>query len=310
MPAVHLIAGPTAGGKSALALRLAGQICGEIVNADSMQVYRDLRILTARPTPEEEALVPHHLYGVADASEAWSVGRWLAAAREALADIARRGRPAIVAGGTGLYFRALTVGLADMPAVPAALRQESQALFDRLGEAAFRRRLAKVDPEAEARIAPGDRQRLTRAHEVFAAAAVPLSQWQKATTPTLAPGSWRAVVLDPPRAELYRRCDARLAGMIDAGALVEVAALAARGLDPNLPAMKALGMAPFAAHLAGEMSVDDALAAAQRETRRYAKRQLTWFHNQTPDWPRMEALDAQEQWGQLGPPTRDPEPRP
>ncbi|MEO8927573.1 MAG: tRNA (adenosine(37)-N6)-dimethylallyltransferase MiaA [Caulobacteraceae bacterium] len=298
-PPIHLIAGPTASGKSALALRLAGEIGGEIVGADSMQIYRDLAILTARPAAREMALAPHHLYGVADGAEAWSVGRWLGAAREVLADIAGRGRPAIVVGGTGLYLRALTVGLADMPAVPAAAREESQTLFDQLGEASFRRRLAAIDPAAESRIAPGDRQRLTRAHEVFVASAVSLSAWRAATRPVLAPASWRAVVLAPPRADLYGRCAARAAAMIEAGALDEVAALMARRLDPALPAMKALGVAPLAAHLAGEITLAEALAAVQRDTRRYAKRQLTWFRHQTPGWPRIEALDASAQWDQL-----------
>jgi len=202
-------------------------------------------------------------------------------------------------GGTGLYFRGLTVGLANMPAIDSIVRRDTQALYDDLGETLFRRRLAAIDPEAEARIAPNDRRRLTRAHEVFAAAAVPLSTWQKATTPALAPGSWRGVVVEPPRAEVYRRCDARLAAMIDGGALDEVAALLARRLDPRLPAMKAVGLAALSARLAGNISSAEALAAAQRETRRYAKRQLTWFRNQTPDWPRIEALDGERQWGQL-----------
>ena len=284
---IHLIAGPTASGKSAAALRLAREIGGEIVNADSMQLYGDLAILTARPTPEDQSLAPHHLYGVADAGEAWSVGRWLTTARETLADIAGRGRPAIVVGGTGLYFRALTAGLADMPAIPAAVRQESRTLFDRLGEAAFRQRLATIDPQAEARIAGADRQRLTRAHEVFAASGVAFSHWRAGTAAALAPGSWSAIVFEPPRAELYRRCDARLAAMVEAGALEEVAALIARRLDPALPAMKALGVTSFAAHLAGALTLPEALATAQRDTRRYAKRQLTWFRNQTPDWPRV-----------------------
>ncbi|MGI8839170.1 MAG: tRNA (adenosine(37)-N6)-dimethylallyltransferase MiaA [Caulobacteraceae bacterium] len=283
---IHLIAGPTASGKSALALALAADIGGEIVGADSMQIYRDLPILTAQPTPAERTLAPHHLYGVADAAEAWSVGRWLAAARQTLAEIAGRGRPAIVVGGTGLYFRALTEGLADLPPTPPAVRKASQSLFDELGEAGFRRRLAAFDPWAEGRIAPGDRQRLTRAHEVFVASGAPLSAWQNATAPALGPGSWRAVVLKPPRADLYHRCDARLVAMMKAGALNEVAALMARRLGPGLPAMKALGVAPLARHLAGEISAEEALAAAQRDTRRYAKRQLTWFRNQTPAWPR------------------------
>lgn len=285
-PPIHLIAGPTASGKSAAALSLAGEIGGEIVGADSMQLYGDLPILTAQPSAAERSLVAHHLYGIADAGEAWSVGRWVGAARQVLAEIAGRGRPAIVVGGTGLYFRALTVGLADIPPVSAAVRQESQVLFDRLGEAQFRSRLATVDPAAEARIAPADRQRLTRAYEVFAASGVTASQWRVSTAPALAPGSWRAVVLEPPRAELYRRCDARLAAMVEVGALGEVEALVARRLDPDLPAMKALGVTPFAAQLRGEISAEEALEIARRDTRRYAKRQLTWFRNQTPDWPR------------------------
>ena len=284
--AVTLIAGPTAGGKSALALRLARAGGGEIVNADSMQVYADLRVLTARPSPEDEAAAPHHLFGVADAAEAWSVGRWLRAATAALAEIASRARPAFVVGGTGLYFRALTVGLAEVPAVPMRVRAEVQTLYDAIGEPAFRERLDQVDPEAAGRIAGADRQRLTRAYEVFAATGRPLSDWNRETRPVLAPGSWRGLVVEPPRDALYARCDARLAAMLEGGALDEVARLMARGLDPSRPAMKALGVAPFAAHLRGDMGLDEALAQARQDTRRYAKRQITWFRNQAPDWPR------------------------
>ena len=251
-----------------------------------MQIYADLRVLTARPSPRDEALAPHHLFGVADAAEAWSVGRWLRAAQAVLADIAARGRPAIVVGGTGLYFRALTTGLAEVPAVPAAVRRETGALYEALGEAAFRERLAGLDPESAARIAAGDRQRLTRALEVALASGRSLSDWRRDTRPALPPGGWRALVIEPDRQSLYDRCDARLAAMLEAGALEEVARLAARGLDPMLPAMKALGVAPLAAHLRGETSLDAALAQARQDTRRYAKRQLTWFRNQTPDWPR------------------------
>ncbi len=289
---VTLIAGPTAGGKSALALRLAQRTGGEIVNADSMQIYADLRVLTARPDSEDQAIAPHHLFGVADAGEAWSVGRWLEAATAALAAIAARGRPALVVGGTGLYFRALTVGLADLPNVTPATRLEVQALYDRLGEAAFRARLAEVDAAAAGRIAGSDRQRLTRAYEVWVASGRSMADWHARTHPTLPPGSWRGVIVEPHRQTLYDRCDARLAAMLDAGALEEVARLAARGLAPALPAMKALGVAPFAAHLRGEISLDNALAQARQDTRHYAKRQLTWFRNQTPDWPRLENADA------------------
>ncbi len=294
-----LIAGPTASGKSALALNLARRIGGEIVNADSMQIYADLRVLTARPGGQDEAAAPHHLFGVADGAEAWSVGRWLAAARDVLAAIAGRGRPAIVVGGTGLYFRALTVGLAAMPAVPGEVRDRVQALWDRHGEAAFRSALARVDPAAAARIGPGDRQRLTRAYEVFEASGRPLTHWRSSTVPTLAPGAWRGLVLEPDREALFERCDARLAAMVQAGALEEVARLMARRLDAGLPIMKALGVAPFAAQLRGELTAQEALARARTDTRRYAKRQLTWLRNQTPDWPRIRSAEAP--WPAAGP---------
>ena len=176
-PRIWLIAGPTASGKSALALRLARQTGAEIVGADSMQLYRDLRILSASPSAEERAQVPHHLIGIADAADGWSVGRWLRAATETLAEIATRGRPAIVVGGTGLYFRALTQGIADIPHLPAEARRAATADFDALGEAAFRQRLAEHDPAAAARIGPGDRQRLSRAWEVLAATGAPLRDW-------------------------------------------------------------------------------------------------------------------------------------
>jgi tRNA dimethylallyltransferase len=288
---VTLIAGPTASGKSALALRLARSAGGEIVNADSMQVYADLRVLTARPSPQDEAAAPHHLFGVADAAEAWSVGRWLEAATAVIADIAARGRPAIVVGGTGLYFRALTMGLADVPTVPASVRLEAQALYDAIGEAAFRAGVAEVDPLAAERIAAADRQRLMRAHEVYAATGRPLSDWQTRTSPALAPGSWCGLVLEPPRDLVYARCDERLEAMLGAGALDEVARLDGRGLDAKLPAMKALGVAPFAAHLRGDIGLDEALARARQDTRRYAKRQVTWFRHQNADWPRAQSAD-------------------
>jgi tRNA dimethylallyltransferase len=297
---IWLIAGPTASGKSALALRLAEATGAEIVNADSMQLYRDLRILTARPALEEAARVPHHLFGTVDAACGWSVGRWLRAASQVLDDIAQRGRPAVVVGGTGLYFRALTLGLAEIPPVPPQARAEAEADFARLGEPGFRARLAKADPSAAGRIAPGDRQRLVRAWEVYAATGEALSDWQQTGAPVLAAEDWRAVALEPPREALYARCDARLEAMVGEGALAEVEALIARGLDPALPAMKAVGVREFAAHLAGEASLAEALAAAQRETRRYAKRQLTWMRGQMADWPRITAADAADQWRDLG----------
>jgi tRNA dimethylallyltransferase len=298
-PRIWLIAGPTASGKSALALRLARQIGGEIVNADALQLYADLRVLTARPSPEEEAQAPHHLFGVVDAAEGWSVGRWLRAALAAVADIHARGRPAVLVGGTGLYFRALTHGLAEVPDVPPQVRAATAAEFEAMGEAAFRARLAAADPAAEARINPADRQRLTRAWEVFAATGRALSDWQAATDPAIPAGSWNAVALDPPREALFARCDARLEVMVREGALDEVAALAARGLAPDLPAMKAVGYRELAAALAGEVPLSAGLENAQRETRRYAKRQATWLRGQMADWPRLDAIEHESQWRQF-----------
>jgi tRNA dimethylallyltransferase len=298
-PRIWLIAGPTASGKSALALRLAAALGGEIVNADSMQLYADLRVVTARPSVGEEAQAPHHLFGTVDAADGWSVGRWLRAATEVLGQIAARGRPAIVVGGTGLYFRALTHGLADIPKVSAEVRRAAEAEYGTLGEDPFRARLAGADPAAAQRIAPGDRQRLVRAWEVYAATDTPLSDWQATGEPALAPGAWRAVALEPARQALYARCDARLAAMVEAGALDEVRALAARNLDPALPIMKAVGVREFSACLRGETALPQALAAAQQETRRYAKRQTTWMRGQMAGWPRLTEIAAEHQWRQF-----------
>jgi tRNA dimethylallyltransferase len=296
---IWLIAGPTASGKSALALRLARETGGEIVNADALQLYRDLRILSARPSTEEEAAAPHHLFGIADAGDGWSVGRWLEAASAALVEIAARDRTAIVVGGTGLYFRALTEGLADIPPVPRAAHDAAEQAYDVEGEAAVRSALHALDPLAETRISPGDRQRLTRALAVGSATGRPLSAWQAETKPAIAADAWCGVVLAPPRDALYARVDARLTVMARTGAVDEAAALIRRDLDPRLPAMKAVGLRELAASAAGEATLEEAIAAAQQATRRYAKRQLTWFRNQTPEWPRIEAVEPDAQWAEL-----------
>lgn len=293
--ATWLIAGPTAAGKSALALALARAIDGEIVNADAMQVYGDLRVLTGRPTAAEEALAPHHLYGVADAADAWSVGRWLRAARETLVGIAARGRPAIVVGGSGLYLLALTRGLSEMPSVPASLRDKMADRLAAEGEETFRANLARDDPEAAARIGRGDRQRLIRAATVLAATGRSLSRWRTAA-PTVLVADPRALVLCPLREELYRRSDARLAAMVDAGAEDEVAKLLERELSWDLPAMRALGVAAFGARLRGERSATAALELARRDTRRYVKRQMTWLRRYAQDWPVINLSEAHAQW--------------
>ncbi len=283
---ITLIAGPTASGKSRRALEMAETTGAAIINADSQQLYADLRILSARPSAEDEARVPHHLYGVADAAEAWSVGRWTRAVMPLLSELKAMGRPALLVGGTGLYFSALTKGLADIPDVPPEAREEALALYDTEGETAFRLRLATFDPPAEAAIESGDRQRLTRAYAVARATGRSLSDWRASTRPLLAPGASDRLVIEPERAALYAACDARVDAMIAEGALEEVRALTARGLDPALPAMKAVGVRELAAYLAAGTTLADATAAMKQATRNYAKRQLTWFRNQCGDWPR------------------------
>jgi tRNA dimethylallyltransferase len=282
---IALIAGPTASGKSAFALNLARETGGEIVNADSMQIYAGLRVLTAGPSPDELAQAPHHLFGVADAADGWSVGRWLTAAT-AGPGRDRRARPPRHRGRRhGPLFPRPDPRPGRRAAGARDPARDLGPALRRPGRAGVPRRvLAALDPEAEARIEIGDRQRLVRAHAVAVATGKSLTAWQTDTKPALAPGSWRGVVLDPPRAELYDRCDARLGLMVQHGALDEVRAMEARGLDPSLPALKAVGYRELAAHLRGETSLDEALDAARQETRRYAKRQMTWFRNQTPDW--------------------------
>lgn len=285
-PPITLIAGPTASGKSALALKMARETGAVIINADSQQLYADLRILTARPSAEDEGQADHRLYGVAAAADAWSVGRWSRAVMALLQDLRDQHRPAILVGGTGLYFTSLTRGLADIPAVPNAVRDQMDADYKALGESAFRQRLAQIDPEAAQAIEQGDRQRLVRAMSVFIASGRALSAWKADTQPLLEPDSWTGWVREPERQQLYANCDQRVDLMIDQGAIDEVQAIVDRGLDPALPAMKAVGVRELAAYLSGDLARDDAIAALKQATRNYAKRQLTWFRNQTPDWRR------------------------
>jgi tRNA dimethylallyltransferase len=284
-PKIILIAGPTASGKSALALALAEKLDGTIVNADSMQVYRDLRIITARPTPEEEARVTHRLYGHVDAAENFSVGRWCTEAADVLAATQREARVAIVVGGTGLYFKALTQGLAAVPPIPAQIRNEVRGRLASDGVEALHAELTRRDPAAAARLMPGDRARVTRALEVIRATGRSLLLWHEANMP---PGVDAALVakvfLMPDRDELLRRIDARFDAMMAAGALDEVRALAARHLDPNLPAMKAHGVPWLIRHLNGEIALAAAIEGGKRDTRHYTKRQATWFRNQLPDF--------------------------
>jgi tRNA dimethylallyltransferase len=293
-PDVILIAGPTASGKSALALGLAEQLRGVVINADSMQVYRDLRIITARPTPAEEARVPHRLYGHVDAAENYSVGRWLADARAALADAQREGRLPIVVGGTGLYFKALTRGLAAIPPIPADIRAAVRDRLEAEGAAALHAELSRRDLASGQRIRPGDGVRIVRALEVIEATGRSIADWHRdGMQPAVDPGRTVKVFLDVARDELYRRIDVRFDAMLAAGALDEVRALDARKLDPLLPAMKAHGVPWLRRHLKGEVPLSRAAAEAKKDTRHYAKRQATWFRHQLPEWPWVAPADAE-----------------
>lgn len=284
-----LIMGPTASGKSALALALARRIGGEIVNADSMQIYRDFRVLTARPSPEEEGQAPHHLYGHIDAGELYSVGRWLGEALGAITAIGARGRTPILVGGTGLYFKALTQGLVDIPVIEPQTRARLRERGEREGAPALHAELARCDPLTAARLAPNDAPRILRALEVLETTGESIRALQASTHPALAREQWLGLALTPARDDLYASINARFDAMLAQGAIEEVRAFAARGLDAALPAMKAHGAPALSAHLRGEISLAEAAEIGKRDTRRYAKRQFTWIAGQMPDWPRVSS---------------------
>ncbi len=284
-----LIAGPTASGKSALALTLAREAGGTIVNADSMQVYRDLRILTARPTPDEEREVRHRLYGHVDGAVNYSVGRYLEDAARLIGGAEAAGERLIFVGGTGLYFKALLEGLSRIPPVPQAIRNDVRAESEGRPTPERHARLAAGDPETARGIAAHDRLRILRALEVLAATAQPLSAFRGQKQPgPLAGADPVKIFLAPDRAALRERIDRRFEAMIAGGALEEARALGARGLDPALPIMRAHGVPALLAHLRGELTLHEATVVGQADTRRYAKRQFTWFRNQMPGWTWLE----------------------
>jgi len=293
-PAAILLAGPTSSGKSALALALAERHCGVVINADSMQVYRDLRIITARPTPAEEARAPHRLYGHVDAAENHSVGRWCFDAKAALAEAAERGWLPILTGGTGLYFKALTQGLSAIPPTPPEVREAVRGRLAGEGVAALLAELARLDPESAARLMPADQARITRALEVVLATGRTIGDWHReGLSPTLAADRCVCVFLGAEREALKRRIGARFDAMLAAGALEEVRALDARGLDPTLPAMKAHGVPWLRRYLHGEISLEEAAEGGKRDTRRYTRRQATWFRNQLPGWLWLKPEEAE-----------------
>ncbi len=283
-PPVVIVTGPTASGKSGLALLLAEAFDGVVINADSMQVYRELEILTARPGPDALGRAPHRLYGMLPGAERCSAGRWSKLALDEIAACHAAGKTPLVVGGTGLYLRALETGLAKMPDIPDEVRTAARARHRELGGAAFHAALAARDPAMAGRLEPGDSQRLIRAWEVLEATGRSLAAWQAGDGGTSEPAPYRflRIICLPPRGALYAACDARFLGMLDRGALEEVRALMELGLDPALPVMKALGVRELARHLAGEASLDEAVVRAQQASRNYAKRQMTWLRTQTP----------------------------
>ena len=289
-----LIAGPTASGKSAVALALAREAqrrgrAAWIVNADAMQVYAELRVVTARPNAAEEARVPHRLYGHVPAARRYSVGAWLDDFSDTLKEASAANVLVIAAGGTGLYFKAATEGLAAIPDIPREIRASLAGRLQSQGAPALHAELAAQDPESAAAISPGDPQRILRALEVFESTGQPLSEWQKAPPlpPLLPAGVTAAFVIEPDRTTLYRRIEERFDRMVQAGAVEEVRALLDQKLPEDLPAMKAIGVREFSAVIRGETTLATAIEKAKTESRRYAKRQTTWFRHQMKDWRRL-----------------------
>lgn len=293
-PAAILIAGPTASGKSGLALALAERLGGVVINADSMQVYAELRVLTARPSDEDCARVPHRLYGHVPAREAYSAGRFIIEAAAAIAEAQAAGLVPIIAGGTGLYFKALLEGLAPIPAIPDPIRAHWRAEGERNGAEALHAMLASRDPVMARRLRATDTQRIVRALEVLEATGRSLAEWQALPgEPVLPVPETLRLVVEIERDELYRRCDARFDTMLAGGALDEAAGLAALRLDPALPSMRALGAAPLMQLIGGRMPREEAAAAGKAETRQYAKRQLTWLRRHMISWHRGIAKDLE-----------------
>ena len=280
VPPALILVGPTASGKSALGLRLAKAFDGVIINADSLQVYQELQVVTARPDRQDLAQVPHRLYGFLPADQACTAGRWRDLALAEMAAATKGGKLPLLVGGTGLYLSALVDGLSPVPPVPPAVRAAAKARFDQLGRAGFIEELRQRDPESAARLHANDTQRLLRAWEVQQASGAPLSAWQKKAPIGAAPYRFLWLAMMPTRDQLYANCDRRFEKMLEAGALEEVRALLAQSLPADAMARRALGVPELARYLEGALTLPEAVAAAQQATRRYAKRQLTWLKTQ------------------------------
>ena len=294
MKQIHCIAGPTASGKSGFAVNLAKAINGEIINADALQVYEELQVLSARPTQEEMGGVAHHLYGCVSANTRYSTGAWLRDVEPLISDVLTRGKTPILVGGTGLYFKALTQGLAHIPTPKKQAVEQAQLILDRQGVETLRDKAQALDPKATNRVLGHDPQRLLRIVSVALGTKRPLSLWQEDTSPLIPEGHWRGTVLLPPREELYDKINRRFAGMVKQGGLAEAKKIHAMGLDRNLPAMKAIGVRELLQYLDGEYDLDFAIEKAMRETRRFAKRQYTWLRGNMQDWDVIDPFEVTE----------------
>ncbi len=296
-----LIAGPTASGKSALALKVAEAVDGVIINADSMQVYKELRVLTARPSEEDCALVPHRLYGHVGAAQRYSVGSWLEDVSKALDETWHQAKVPVIVGGTGLYFKALEEGIAEVPPVPEAVHVKWRERLQRDGALTLYHVLAQRDPVLAGRLKPTETQRVLRGLEVHDASGKSLSHWQNSahTTPLMQGVDPLRLLVTLPRDELYARCDQRLEVMLENGAIEEVANLFSLDVDPQLPAMKALGVQHLKAYLDEQCTIEDVIDAVQTWTRRYAKRQLTWFRSNMISWTPIDTQDSERTMPEL-----------
>ena len=290
-----LLFGPTASGKTDLAIALAEQLDGEVVNADSMQVYRDLSVLTDRPSPKQQKCIPHHLFGHVDGSVRYSVGAWLREVAKVINDIKSRNKAPIITGGTGLYFHALITGLSDFPETTEDIKVEVSEIIEQDGIGGLYERLRAVDPNTAARIDKSDRQRLSRAYEVWMMTGVPFSELKgRKREPILQDNSYLGVALYPDRKKLYARIEARFDNILPKGVLEEVEELSKRKLKPDLPVMKAHGVPWILDYLKGEKDIKETCELVKRDVRRYAKRQFTWIGRQFPDWPRIPSMRIED----------------
>ncbi len=292
---IIILSGPTASGKSALAMVIAGELGAVIINCDSKQLYREIPIITAQPSDEDKAQVPHELYGVMSAAEDCSVGRWLDMARQAIDKVHSEGKTPLLVGGTGMYIKSLTDGISAVPQIDNEIRRSTRNIIAESGAEYLHNMLEKEDPDMAARLKKGDSQRVARAYEVIKQTGKSLIYWQEQPPVTFYPeASFRKFFLSPPKEEVYSNCNLRFGKMLEAGVMEEIEALNKMGLSPELPSMRAHGVPELRAVLHGTMSMEEAAEQAKRNTRHYIKRQFTWFRHQMQDTVALEGEGAVE----------------